>query len=473
MPDIFYEIIKKSKNKNQLMIADQNYKYSDFFLDVDKDLEFLKKKVKEKEVICFCSSYSKSFISMIFAAYQNKNVITFANPNIKKRELIHIINDSAASLVFFENSINLDISNKKIKEYSNFRYYLSKKKNTCIKSGDIFIIYTSGTTRQPKGAILTLKSISKNVSAIADNFNLNSNSSTVIFSPPAYAMGISQILSFMCVSGKFILYNNGLKFPNEIINLILKFKLNHLNISLSAFRILLKYNIYKKNFYFVKTVSFGGMQVVQNDINLYKKVFPRSNLINFYGCTENSPRISHFKIDINKNYKICPVGKPLKGVKVRILKSKKDKNLFGKVIVSGSSLMRRYNKISLSSFSKNSFYTGDLGYFDEKRDLVIIGRDDFSFRVGHEKLCPEEVEAIIKKKLNYNQLIISKKKHEVLNWIPVLIINKRKKINFKNLTSYLDKNIANYKIPKELFYVNKIPLTHYGKINRLQILKKL
>jgi len=472
MINIFNKIINDSKKNHQLMIVDQNYKYSDFFLDVKKNLSFLKNKVKEKEIILFCANYSKNFISMIFAAYKNKNIVTFANSSSKNAEIMHIINDSSASLVFLENSIDLNI-NKNFNKYLNFKYCTFKKKNKCIRSGDVFIIYTSGTTNKPKGAILTSKSISSNVTAIAKNFNLNSNSSTIIFSPPAYAMGLSQILTFMSVNGKFVLYNNGLKFPNEIIDFIIKFRLNHLNISLSAFRILLKYNIHKKNFNFVNTVSFGGMQVIQKDINYYKKIFTKSNLINFYGCTENSPRISHFNINKNKKYKICPVGKPLKGIKLKILKFKGNKDPYGKVIISGSSLMRRYNNISLNSFTKNSYDTGDLGFFDKQKNLVLIGRDDFSFRVGHEKLCPEEVEAIIKKKLSYDELIVCKKEHKILNSIPVLLINKKKKIKFNNLQSYLDKNIANYKIPKELYYVDKIPLTNYGKIDRNEAQKIL
>ena len=225
MLDIFNKIINNSENNQQLMIVDQNYKYSDFFIDVKRNLEFLKSKVKEKETIFFCADYSKNFISMIFAAYENKNIITFANPSSKKEEIMHIINDSSSSLIFLEASIDLNI-NQKFNRYLNFNYCILKKRNKCIRPGDIFIIYTSGTTKKPKGAILTLKSISSNVEAIAKNFNLNSNSSTIIFSPPAYALGISQVLTFMSVFGKFILYNHGLKFPNEIIDLIIKFKFN-------------------------------------------------------------------------------------------------------------------------------------------------------------------------------------------------------------------------------------------------------
>ena len=68
-------------------------------------------------------------------------------------------------------------------------------------------------------------------------------------------------------------------------------------------------------------------------------------MINFYGCTENSPRISHYHINSKKNFKgIFPVGKPLNGVKVKIKNLSNSK--IGKIFISGSSLMNGYYNLN-------------------------------------------------------------------------------------------------------------------------------
>ena len=67
----------------------------------------------------------------------------------------------------------------------------------------------------------------------------------------------------------------------------------------------------------------GGMQMTKENIYEYKKIFNKATIVNFYGCTENSPRISHFHVNLKKlkKYKnIIPVGKTLKGVKINIIK---------------------------------------------------------------------------------------------------------------------------------------------------------
>ena len=79
----------------------------------------------------------------------------------------------------------------------------------------------------------------------------------------------------------------------------------------------------------------GGMQMTDEIIFQYRKFFPKAKIINFYGCTENSPRISHFHIEKFQKgkYDIWPVGKPLKGIKIKILKKNKQR---GKILISGS-----------------------------------------------------------------------------------------------------------------------------------------
>ena len=87
-----------------------------------------------------------------------------------------------------------------------------------LNSNDRFIIFTSGTTSKPKGAILTTNSFSNNIIlSICENLKLKSIDKTLIFSPPAYAMGISQIFSFMYSKAKISFYNSGLKFPGELV----------------------------------------------------------------------------------------------------------------------------------------------------------------------------------------------------------------------------------------------------------------
>ena len=365
---------------------------------------------------------------------------------------------------------------KKIKLNSQEIFYKKIKVNSLkiLNSEDRFLIFTSGTTSKPKGVILTTNSFSNNIISICENLKLKSFDKTLIFSPPAYALGISQIFSFMYSKAKISFYNSGLKFPVELVKKIKTSDITRLNISVSAFRILIKYIDKRSKFNSIKTIMSGGMPLTKEIFYIYKKLFRRAEIINFYGCTENSPRISHYKTRTWKTKEeYLPVGKPLKNVDLKILKkSKADK--FGEILISGSSLMRGYlikNKISKKLYQRKWFNTGDVGFLDKSKNLHLRGRSDNTFSVGHEKLYPEEIEIVLKKIFKFREVIIAKKKHNILNWMPVALIDNgnKKEIKLENFIKECKIYLSSFKVPKKIIYTNKIPRNNYGKVDRKQI----
>jgi len=478
--DIFNYILKKSKNSQDIFLIDSKETYGDFYKKTKIFRNFLIHNVKKGGVVCICANYSLDFVSLIFAAYLNNNVVTFINPNSSREEKLHVIKKTSANLVFFDKNISGLEKGKKSFFTLNYIFF-SKKINYEIKKNYRFIIFTSGTSKKPKGVLISNRAISSNVLAILKNIRLKKKDKSIIFSPPAYAMAVSQILTYMGAGCSIIFYKEGLKFPNELLGKIKQYRISILNISVSAFRILKKFLGKKEKLYFLRIVMSGGMPLTNQIVSNYKFFFPKAKIINFYGCTENSPRISHFHVKksetINQSY--FPVGKALNGVKVRIKKMENYASNIGLVFISGSSLMSGYfkNKSLNDKLLINGWYnTGDLGFFDKHKNLNIIGREDNTFRVGHEKLCPEEVEDVIQKKFTLQEIVITKVKNSILDWMPfgIAVKNKKSKITSDKIKNGIKDDLSNYKIPKKIIFIKKIPKTTYGKINRkkLEIIAK-
>ena len=316
--------------------------------------------------------------------------------------------------------------------------------------------------------------MSANVIAISKDIKLKKNDRCIIFSPPSYAMAISQILTYMNSECSIILHRNGLRFPPALIEKINKYKISILNISISAYRILKKFIKNNRKFSSVRITMSAGMPMNTLIASQFKKFFPKSRIINCYGCTENSPRISHYTIpkSLNGIKNNFPVGKPLDGIKIKIKNKYNSKT--GNIFISGTSLMRGYlkNKILNKKLLNNNWYdTGDLGFFDKNNNLNLVGRGDDTFSVGHQKLCPEEVEYAVQKKITLKDFVITKKTHPILNWIPIGLAVKKKntKINSEFIINKIKKDLSNYKIPRKIVFVKKIPRTNYGKLDRKQI----
>ena len=472
--DIFQNILKQSKNSRKLFLIEENKTYNDFYVNTLLFFNFFKKISKKKETICVCSGYSLNFVSLIFAAYLNRNTITLINPNASQNEKKHVINNSSSSIIFFEKDyLNFK---KKNNIFLNFKFVSLNKKNRIKYNNIRFIIYTSGTINKAKGVLLSNDAILSNIRGIAKNLKLKKKDRGIIFSPPAYAMGISQMLTFMYAQNSIIFYNHGIRFPRELINKIKNNKLSILNISISAFRIIQSYLKKNEKFKNLRLVMSGGMQFSEIDFKFYKKFFPNAKFINFYGCTENSPRISHYYINSKKNYNgFFPVGKPIHGVKIKIKKDFLKKSKMGTILVSGKSLMSGYlklEKLNKIKIKNGWFNTGDLGFFDKNNDLYLVGRNDNTFRVGHEKVCPEEIESMIQKKFKIREIAIVKIKDKILNWVPIcVIVKKNKKMNIpvKNILNEIQNSFSSYKTPKKIIFLKKVPKTNYGKINRSKL----
>ena len=88
-------------------------------------------------------------------------------------------------------------------------------------------------------------------------------------------------------------------------------------------------------------------------------------------------------------------------------------------------------------------------------------------------MCPEEVEPIIKRRFKIQEAIVGKSKNKILDWEPVLVLNKRefykRKVALGKLKYYLNDFLVNYKIPTKIISLEKLPRTLYGKVDRKKI----
>ena len=465
--NIFEKIYYQSRFFKKKILLDQNYYYSDFYNLINEYLDFFKLNLKKKKILCIDSKYSIDLLAIIIAARLNKNIICIINPNQTNIEKSNILKQSNYSMLLTEKESK---NNKKINKF----YYEFKKNNKVLNENDAFIVFTSGTTNKPKGAVLTDNSIKNNILGIVKQLKFSQKDRTIIYTPANYAMGISQMITFLYLKSSFLLDNEGIRFANIFLKKIKKYKITILNLNIASFKYL---KVFKKSYKLprLRMVMSGGMKMTSIDAKEIFKFFNNKFVVNFYGCTENSPRISHFKFTINqlkkfKDSKILPVGKPIKGTKVRIIKSSREiQKKYGEINISGNSLMRTYLDFKFKNKKIAKYNTKDIGYISSNKNIFVIGRTDNIFKSGNEKISPEEIEDQLRPYLKKKNFIIIKKKNTILNWEPALVIEKSKTKLGSNFIKNISYVLSNFKIPKKIYYINKFYRNNYGKIDRSKI----
>ena len=200
----------------------------------------------------------------------------------------------------------------------------------------------------------------------------------------------------------------------------------------------------------------------------FLKKFPNAEIINMYGCTENSPRISYYKINnndkkyVNKHY--YPVGKSVDGTKIKI-----DSN--GEILIKGDSLFLGYlndKSKTLERFVNGWFKTQDLGHVDAYGNLFITGRLDAMINVGNEKVSPENVEQVICKLNGVHECFVYGAENIILGQEVRADIVRTEGVNLSidDILIFCRNNLSSFKIPRKIRFVESVPKTDYGKIDR-------
>lgn len=422
-------------------------------------------------------------------------------------EVAFIIQDARPTYAFVSKEIK-DTFAKAVKRYrykvevidiEDFIPFQDPKEPITNISEDIaLLLYTSGTTGQPKGVMLTFGNLQSNVEAIVKENIASSKDVTIALLPFHHAYPLMVSLLVPIYLGATIIFSESLS-SSSLINLIVANKVTALIGVPKLYKILHdrifgeinNIPVAKKLFSFVEFVgspklgkiifkkvhkSFGGSlrYFISGGAKLDPSVAYNLYMLGFdvlegYGLTETSPIVS---FNVPGSIKIGSVGKPIPGVEVKIAED-------GEVLVKGKNVMKGYWQrpdLTSEAIKDGWFYTGDIGYLDEDGYLYIVGRKkELIVLENGKKVVPEEIEnliisksdivkevAVIEQNGHLHAIIVPNfelvKEKGILNLKEYITWEVIDKVN-RELPSY--KNITDFSIREE-----ELPKTRLGKIKR-------
>ncbi|MCM8787092.1 MAG: AMP-binding protein [Candidatus Omnitrophica bacterium] len=447
------------------------------------------------------------------------------------KQFIRRIGDLKPKLKYLKYIISLDeVENKDILLLKEF-----KVPPTEIAHREVFpeetalIVYTSGTTGTAKGVELTYKNLLFEVVSLHDFIQFNKDDNFLSILPLNHMLEITGGFLGPLYVGATITYCESLK-PTHIISLMQetkttvmlcvplvlkmfhdsimkkiknlpKFKYYFTIFLLNLSRFLLKSNIRCGKLFFPSLhKQFGGHLrcFVSGGAPLDREVEMNFNAFGFnilqgYGLTETSPVVS---VNTFRERKYGSVGKPLKGVEVKILTNNETGTKEGEILVHGLNVMKGYFKNSQKTeeaIRDGWFYTGDLGYLDKDGFLYITGRIKNLIVLGAgKKVHPEEVEEVISKTPYIKEICVLgrvakrglRKGCEEVYAVVVpnleqFDVDKRKNLEFiKEKISYeierLSKDLAEYKRIMDFeISLEELPKTSTRKIKRKLLIDRI
>ena len=221
-------------------------------------------------------------------------------------------------------------------------------------------------------------------------------------------------------------------------------------------------------------IEFGSAYMSEKDKISITKLFPKTRLCMHYGLTEAS-RSTFIEFNSTKNY-LNTIGKPTSNVEINIFDKNGNKLIHGEegeICIKGEHVSKEFLNINKTDvFYGEYFRSGDIGLINNKGYIVLKGRSKDLINIGGKKLSPIEVEDKIKEldsELEAVCIGIPDPQGVLGEVVKAFIIKGSSKHNFEEIDVFLKRNLEKYKVPLEYVWINEIPKTSSGKIERYKL----
>jgi len=348
---------------------------------------------------------------------------------------------------------------------------------------EFYVLFTSGSTGDPKGVKLSYENILNTIIWSRNYISWNKNDKIGIATQFSFDLSIFDLFTGLFLNVPMFIFSDP-KNPIQSIKEINKKKITSILSVPVFFSNFYQYNLLQKKFPSLRRIMSAGDFFPPQTILAWQKYKKKIKIYHGWGPTETSI-LNSFHLIKKKDIKNlrkgvpAPVGKSHKLMKIVIVESnskqilKKDK--IGEICMIGKCVSTGYigkvdNSKSYTTLLKDrAFLTGDLGYFDKKNNLHIKGRIDNMIKIAGYRIDGLEIQKIANKikgvldSIAFDVEIYDKSK------ILCLAILTKKKINIQYVKKYLAKLLPNYSIPKRIIFLTKFPVNLNNKINRIKL----
>lgn len=340
---------------------------------------------------------------------------------------------------------------------------------------DPFIIcYTGGSTGTPKGAVLSHRSVLANAMNTIVGWGLREDDVALIATPLYHTGGLNVLMTpLMVMGGCNVIVQDFV--PDRIFEIVEEHQVTWVFMVPSMFRMMMKRSLWQEaDLSTVRHFVTGGAPCPRD---IYEAFEAKGKPFRMgYGLTEAGP--NNFHLDPRTSLaKPGAVGKPLPFVEILIddgMGQDAPSGQVGELLIRGPHLFKEYwwrPESTAEVLIDGWLRTGDLARKDEDGDVTIVGRMKEMFISGGENVYPTEVEEILLRHPAVEDAAVvgipSDRWGEV--GLAAVVLMPGRSSTEDHLRNFCRDRIARYKVPARVVFVDELPRTGAGKVDRLRI----
>jgi long-chain acyl-CoA synthetase len=337
---------------------------------------------------------------------------------------------------------------------------------------DALILYTSGTTGEPKGVLLSYRNLVQYPKVMREMGVTDSLTIRGCVLPMSHIVG-PVVCNELAEKGYTLVIFDQIN-PVTLLEGIQKYRVNVFESVPIVFQLLLGVkNLATYDTSSMKIAAMMGTSIPMPLLRAFQAAQPHIKVIQGYGLTETSPMIT--LVDPDKaEAKMGSIGRAVPGVQVRIV-DENDKEVpvgeAGEIITRGPHVMKGYFRradATAERIRNGWLYTGDVGKVEADGYYYHLGRRDDMIITGGLNVYPAEVENMIYTYPGVQETIVfaipEPKRGHVIG--AAIVPRPGAALVEKELLTFLRANLANFKVPDRIVVRESLPRTSSGKTIR-------
>ena len=421
-------------------------------------------------------------ITLIYALSRLGAVLVPLNLRLTPEELRFQLETAECNLVICDvvnraNALTLHISERAIYLAdlpAEFRPYFGQLFGRHYLDGEIepdsvqSIVFTSGTTGKPKGAQITFSNLDHSALASAERLGASPEDRWLCPLPFYHVGGLSIIF-------RSAIYSSSIVLPESTSAEAIIKGLHESQATMVSLVPTHLYRMLEAGFEPPKSlrlILLGGAAATPE---LVRRCIEKNLPIALtYGLTECASQVATATPE-QVRAKPGTVGKPLSGTTVHIVDAEGydlPPGEYGEIVVSGATVMKGYLG---QTPTDGTFHTGDIGYLDADGDLWIVQRRSDLIVSGGENVYPVEVEAVLRQHPAVEDAcVVGLPDAEWGQRVAAMVaLRKGESLGESELIAFSRERLAGYKQPRKIVFVDELPQTASGKIQRAKVREQL
>ncbi|MDL9935469.1 fatty-acid--CoA ligase FadD5 [Gordonia sp. ABSL1-1] len=334
------------------------------------------------------------------------------------------------------------------------------------------IMYTSGTTGKPKGAMLSHQNIQAQAVTCMQALHTRSDDIGSCVAPMFHIAGLGAMAPLFYMGALSVIHPLGAFDPNDMLDTLETEGTTSIFLVPAQWQAVCAAQQAKPRKLNLRVISWGAAPASDTVLNAMNETFPEALNVAVFGQTEMSP-ITCVLEGKDALRKIGSIGKVVPAVTARIVDPEMNDvpvGQVGEIVYRGPNMMSGYwqnPQGTADAFHGGWFHSGDLVRQDDEGFIYVVDRAKDMIISGGENIYCAEVENVLFGHDKIVEAAIIGRAHEKWGEVPVAVVVLAAGVDdltLEDLEPYLNENLARFKHPKDIVIVDELPRNAGGKV---------